>query len=65
MIELDYVDDGAIACATLIAKAPGGMRADPRDLPWKHLRPDMRIAPLGPVFSAARQEREGTRHRSA
>jgi microcystin degradation protein MlrC len=46
-------DFDAIACATLIAKAPGGMRADPRDLPWKRLRPGLRIAPLGPAFGAA------------
>lgn len=45
-------DFDAIACATLVAKAPGGMRADPRDLPWKDLRPGLRIAPLGAPFRA-------------
>lgn len=47
-------DFDAIACATLVAKAPGGMRADPRDLPWKHLRRGLRVAPLGPAFGETR-----------
>jgi microcystin degradation protein MlrC len=34
----------------LIVRAPGPALADPADFPWKHLRPGMRLSPLGPVF---------------
>ena len=44
-------DFEAIAEAILVAKAPGPMAADPADLPWEHLAPDMRVRPLGPSFS--------------
>jgi microcystin degradation protein MlrC len=50
-------DFDSIALTTLIAKAPGGMQADPRDLPWKRLRDGLRIAPLGPIFA---EQRAGT-----
>ena len=42
-----------VAAAVLVAKAPGLMMADPADLPWRNLRPGIRIAPLGPAFGAA------------
>ncbi|MFL9554911.1 M81 family metallopeptidase [Acinetobacter baumannii] len=41
-----------IAAKILIAKAPGPMIADPADLPWKHLRPGIRLKPNGKPFSA-------------
>lgn len=41
-----------IAEAVLIAKAPGPMAADPADLPWKRLAPQMRVRPNGPAFGA-------------
>lgn len=40
-----------VAAAVLVAKAPGLMMADPADLPWRHLKPGLRIAPLGPAFA--------------
>ncbi|CAG4904771.1 hypothetical protein R52603_03246 [Paraburkholderia saeva] len=45
-------DFEAIAEAILVAKAPGPMAADPADLPWKRLDPDMRVRPMGPTFSS-------------
>lgn len=39
-----------IAQAVLVCAAPGPMPVDPSVLPWKHLRPGLRTAPLGPVF---------------
>ncbi|MFI6920466.1 M81 family metallopeptidase [Nonomuraea spiralis] len=33
--------------AVLVAAAPGPIAADPADLPWRHLRPGMRVSPLG------------------
>lgn len=39
-----------IARAVLVAKAPGPMTADPADLPWRHLKPGMRLKPNGPAF---------------
>ncbi|QGZ65616.1 M81 family metallopeptidase [Paraburkholderia acidisoli] len=40
-----------IARAVLVAKAPGPMTADPADLPWKHLKPGIRLRPRGPAFA--------------
>ncbi|RAM62202.1 M81 family metallopeptidase [Herbaspirillum rubrisubalbicans] len=40
-----------IAQAVLVAKAPGPMLANPADLPWRKLRPGMRMSPRGPVFA--------------
>jgi microcystin degradation protein MlrC len=37
----------------LIVRAPGPALADPADFPWKHLRPGMRLRPLGPAFQPA------------
>ena len=34
-----------IASQVLVAKAAGPMAADPADLPWKHLSPDVRLRP--------------------
>jgi len=39
-----------IAGEVLIVRAPGPALADPADFPWKHLRPGMRLRPLGPSF---------------
>ncbi len=44
-------DFDSIAQATLIAKAPGAVVADPADLPWRRLRAGLRIGPLGPFFA--------------
>jgi microcystin degradation protein MlrC len=44
-------DFETIAEAILVAKAPGPMAADPVDLPWERLAPQMRVRPLGPSFS--------------
>ncbi|MFT4066931.1 M81 family metallopeptidase [Paraburkholderia sp.] len=45
-------DFQAIAEAILVAKAPGPMAADPADLPWERLAPEMRVRPLGMPFGA-------------
>ncbi|HWK47677.1 MAG TPA: M81 family metallopeptidase [Stellaceae bacterium] len=39
-----------IAAEILVAAAPGPMAADPAALPWRRLRPGMRLRPLGPAF---------------
>ena len=40
-----------IAERLLICAAPGAMPADPATLPWKHLRPGIRIKPNGSAFT--------------
>ena len=45
-------DFAPIAETILICAAPGAMPADPASLPWKRLRPGMRIKPNGPAFVA-------------
>ncbi|MBR0896095.1 M81 family metallopeptidase [Bradyrhizobium tropiciagri] len=40
-----------IAEKLLICAAPGPMPADPATLPWKHLRPGIRIKPNGTTFT--------------
>ena len=40
-------DFEASAAAILVAKAPGPMAADPSDLPWKRLDPQIRLRPTG------------------
>jgi microcystin degradation protein MlrC len=40
-----------IAEKLLICAAPGAMPADPTLLPWKRLRPGIRLKPNGPAFS--------------
>lgn len=40
-----------IAEKLLICAAPGAMPADTASLPWKHLRPGIRIKPNGPAFA--------------
>lgn len=40
-----------IAERLLICAAPGAMPADTATLPWKHLRPGIRIKPNGPTFT--------------
>lgn len=39
-----------IAEAVLVVQSPGEMVADPVDLPFRRLRPGVRMRPLGPVF---------------
>ena len=46
-----------IAEKLLICAAPGAMPADPAALPWKHLRPGIRIKPNGPAFTPATKSR--------
>jgi microcystin degradation protein MlrC len=41
-----------IAEKLLICAVPGAMPADPASLPWRRLRPGVRIKPNGPVFKA-------------
>lgn len=43
-------DFDPIAQATLVAKAPGAVVADPVDLPWRRLKSGMRMCPMGPAF---------------
>jgi microcystin degradation protein MlrC len=40
-----------IAAKLLICAAPGAMPADTAALPWKHLRPGIRLKPNGPAFT--------------
>ncbi|CAB3752500.1 M81 family metallopeptidase [Paraburkholderia humisilvae] len=44
-----------IAHAILVAKSPGPMAADPADLPWTRLDPDLRVRPTGPAFGSLRE----------
>jgi microcystin degradation protein MlrC len=39
-----------IAEKVLVIKAPGGCPADPRDLPYRNLKPGTRLGPKGPTF---------------
>jgi microcystin degradation protein MlrC len=38
-----------IAEAVLCVQSPGAHMTDPVDLPYRHLRPGIRLRPLGPV----------------
>ncbi len=42
-----------IAAHVLVARAPGPVIADPADLPYRNLRPGVRLGPSGPVFKGA------------
>ena len=44
-------DFEASAAAILVAKAPGPMAADPSDLPWKRLDPQIRLRPTGSTLN--------------
>jgi len=46
-------DFAPIAEEILVCAAPGPMIADPANLPWKRLRPGIRLRPLGPVWTGA------------
>jgi len=46
----------AVARDILFCASPGAMSMDPRELPWRHLAPAMRMAPGGPSFAQWRQE---------
>ena len=41
-----------IAREVLVVAAPGPAKADPTMFTWKHLRPGLRLRPLGPAFAA-------------
>ena len=43
-----------IADSVLVVESPGAMVADPVNLPFRRLRPGLRMRPLGPVFPLAR-----------
>ncbi|OMQ47168.1 microcystin degradation protein MlrC [Burkholderia pseudomallei] len=47
-------DFEAIADAILVAKSPGPMAADPADLAWTRLDPDIRVRPNGPTLRSLR-----------
>ncbi|SAL71469.1 hypothetical protein AWB69_08635 [Caballeronia udeis] len=47
-------DFQAIAETILVAKAPGPMAADPADLPWQRLDPQIRVRPKGPSLDEIR-----------
>jgi microcystin degradation protein MlrC len=40
-----------IAEAVLVVEAPGPNTADPKKLPYRHLRRGLRLGPLGPAFA--------------
>ncbi|MEZ5740944.1 MAG: M81 family metallopeptidase [Burkholderiaceae bacterium] len=42
-----------IASEVIVAQAPGPSLADPADFAWRHLRPGLRLRPLGPAFGPA------------
>lgn len=48
-------DFNDIAVAILTCAAPGPMPVSPQSLPFRNLRPDMRLAPGGPVFTSPAQ----------
>ncbi|CAD6552840.1 hypothetical protein LMG27952_05333 [Paraburkholderia hiiakae] len=48
-------DFDAIACAHLVAKAPGPMAADPADLPWQRIDTRLRLRPNGVSLSEMRE----------
>ena len=48
-----YDDDfQPIAETILVVNSPGAHVTDPVDLPYRHLRPGIRLRPLGPVHRA-------------
>jgi microcystin degradation protein MlrC len=42
-----------IAREVLVVRSPGPALADPADFAWRHLRPGLRLRPMGPVFAPA------------
>ena len=48
-----------IAEKLLICAAPGAMPADPATLPWKRLRPGIRLKPNGPTFDPTKSNSTG------
>lgn len=44
-------DFGPISAGILTARAPGPVVADPADLPYRNLRPGVRLGPNGPAFT--------------
>jgi microcystin degradation protein MlrC len=40
-----------IASEVLVVEAPGPNIADPKKLPYRRLRPGLRLGPLGPAFA--------------
>lgn len=47
-----------IARHILIGIAPGSMRIDPTQLPWKHLPDELRLKPCGPTFAQWRTQHQ-------
>jgi microcystin degradation protein MlrC len=45
-------DFAPISEEILVVAAPGAMAADPAALPFRRLRPGIRLRPLGPAFAA-------------
>ena len=43
-------DFDPIAAATLVAVAPGAHIVDPREYPYRYLRPGVRLVPEGPAY---------------
>jgi microcystin degradation protein MlrC len=52
-------DFQAMSEAILVAKSPGPMAADPADLPWKHLDPQIRLRPTGGTLGERNARQEG------
>ena len=46
-------DYTGIAGRIIVALAPGPFPADPAELPWRNLRPGLRLGALGPAFEAS------------
>ena len=42
-----------IASEVMVVVAPGPNTADTRDIPYEHVRPDIRVAPTGPPVGAS------------
>jgi microcystin degradation protein MlrC len=52
-------DFDGIAAAHLVAKAPGPMAADPADLPWQRINPQLRLRPNGQPLRAISDSSRG------
>ena len=48
-----------IAGEVLVVRSPGPALADPADFDWKHLRPGLRLRPLGPRFGDKHRQPPG------
>jgi microcystin degradation protein MlrC len=50
-------DFAPIADSILVCAAPGPMAVDPALLPWRRLRPGLRLSPHGRPFVSAEEEK--------